>query len=341
MKLLFPHYCNNTLSKEHGILFKPAAQCKICKRNDSTPCTTINGFSICKYGYTVYKLEDPAVTFFGIKIKGHVLSNKYRKNFKDDRVPIIEKANFLNSITPLLEVEREKAIIRKYLHDLGQYTGGLSEMIPMGIPKRGTMNVSAIDLGSIEAFTKAMITLRKQASQQILNEGVSTKIVSFNPYQLFDKFRLCFAASDISIKLKVENKERYTQRIRTNDGFDLVVLNILANACKYLPRKNKHRNIDIIFQHSEDEVKITVSSYGPPVEPCEIASLGKLGFRSANVISRGIDGQGLGLYMIKEYGNKAGIDISFNSDPKQTVGLSYKTSQRFEVIMKISEKIFC
>ena len=320
---MFPFYDEKKQISNTDSIITRAPECNIClKQKKLSGCqTSQEGFSQCSKGYTRYKSPNSNyITFFGLKIQGHYNPLICKKNYKDRDVHILKKEKFLSTLAEIEKLNREKVLFKRFLHDLGQYTGGLVNLLPSRRDlESGRDHITNKELKSIVAFANAIVFFRKFNSNSLLKgESFGEKYIVFSPFQLFDKFRLCFHTDDININLSSKGKSRSEYKVECLEGFELIVLNLISNAVKYLPKK-RCRDINITFDKTDKEINIKISSYGPPVMEEEVPKLGKLHFRSTSANSYGISGDGIGLNMITEYTEKAGLTVNYSSNSKQTI----------------------
>ena len=86
------------------------------------------------------------------------------------------------------------------------------------------------------------------------------------------------------------------------------------------------KKIDITFKHTKKGALISVSSLGVVVDDDDLPKLGTRWFRGRRARASGVQGEGLGLYAIKEYMKQSGLGIKFKSRGKvvEYQGIEYR-----------------
>ena len=326
LTVIYPIYdFNGKLIKDSEI---KKYQCRVCLKNKSTCKPTLHGqFNKCPYGYYTFTWKN---YFF----RGIGLNQEHQRDNK------ISLALSLQNTEKLLSQEGDNLFIaimlQRYFHDIAQYVGALRSIFPdEQLPLRQRDEIFTIDV-----LCDAISVVSDEIYSIVFGETQKKKII-FEPYKLFDKYRICFQGlSNVKINIEREGGQDINAKIIGDCGFEFVALNILLNAIKYLPsnqNENLERNINILFKLT-DVLNITIISYGAPVDQDELPRLGEFGFRSRNVHSQNIPGHGFGLNIVKEYCKKNGFDISFKSESDKTITLNGKQYAPF--IININMPLF-
>ncbi len=236
------------------------------------------------------------------------LKNKYKHQVLFSKSQIISLINYID------ERESEINIARRFLHDAGQYLSAIQNVLPYADEHEAhSTPFKTSSLISINAMVMALQCLKKQLSPNIYKS--KTRRV-FSPYQLFDKYRYCFADSFARISLIKGGGRDYYELISSRDGFDFAVLNLLSNAIKYLPPDKNHSTVKILFNHYGKGLEIVVESMGVKVDDSDLSKLGTRWFRGRNAIAAGVQGEGLGLHSVKTCMIRSGFGIKFASTGK-------------------------
>lgn len=116
-------------------------------------------------------------------------------------------------------------------------------------------------------------------------------------------------ARDISIINRVSGS---TLRVAADaQRLQQVLINLLTNACKY-NRPGGHVTIDA--HETQEQVSIDIADNGIGLTPEEAASLFQP-FRRIAAASVGVEGSGLGLYIVKQLVERMGGSVAVNSKP--------------------------
>lgn len=174
---------------------------------------------------------------------------------------------------------------KKYLEKICHNNDRLVEL--MGI----LLNVSAIEMGAL-IFSPTEVDLKK------LIDSIEGDF----------KIRMKQRAIHFSVRLpegdsKLFHDQKYLR---------IVIQNILSNAIKYTPDRGK---VELLVALDEDDVIISIidSGYGIPIGEHEKVFSSRL-FRGTNVVERGIEGTGFGLYIVKSLVDKMGGSVWFESE---------------------------
>ena len=239
-----------------------------------------------------------------------------------NRRPFFKIEHFVRELPEIMRKIERAAVIRRFVHDEGQYLAGLRNVFPARIPDSGPLQISQADVMALGAFVDALKFMKYNLLHQRKNAKRSK--VCFSLYKMIDKYRLCFSDRRTSIDFDSETKRLFYEQVILNEGFEVVVLNLLSNAVKYLPADDAHRHVGVSLVKFKRGVLMKVNSLGPPVEKDELKKLGvHQGVRGAKAIEYGIEGEGLGLYAVRRYILANGLTIKFASS-----GLPYNVGSR-------------
>jgi PAS domain S-box-containing protein len=119
-----------------------------------------------------------------------------------------------------------------------------------------------------------------------------------------------------SLNLKFECEVKKKKLNVDAQAFSIIMQNLLTNAIKYTPAKGKIK-VGLSEDKKTDSCVISVADtgYGIPKNQQD-KMFGKL-FRADNIKTKEIDGNGLGLYLVKSIVESAGCKIWFESEEKR------------------------
>ena len=335
LKQIKPLFIDKIKEGDSHYLWNPPPVCKICSRMPNCAVdASVNGYTFCHRGYTIF--QNKFANICGIKVKTFFSPN-CSKNFKDHTVPVMSMKFFEFLLEKHIFLKSQKNELGKFLHDLGQYTPGLRNQLPFNI--RDFNIISARDKKSILAFCDALECMHYNLKNKLNGCFFSNK-VTFSPFQLFDKYRICFESNAFNINLGSSTHNKFYFKICCLKGFDIVVLNLLANACKYLPDDDIYNNINIDLQRQSSlGMQIIIESYGYSLSSLELKRLGIKGYRGDLALKSGKNGSGIGLNQVVEYIERAGLDIEFESDLSKEKVINSELYSPFIIKISIPEEM--
>lgn len=324
---LFPE--TSRLGRVERSVFQPEEICCSCTSRHCSRMQTTEVFSCgtCLCGCTVFSFQHKM--YFGMRV-----NHWYRKVLCRTSVPRHWISTFLQSqvqdLLEFLSVRNNRIYtLRRFLHDVGQYIFGLSNLLPILPASSHEISICSSEAKSMMAFVLALKSL-KQEFLSDWNPTSPTDRIVFAPYPLFHKYRACFECQDVEIS--IQDKDPRSARglheeILGPMGFEFVVLNLFSNAIKYMPKLPVLRKIGVVLSRDEIGMNIDVSSMGPSVSDEELKYLGQRGFRTESARKRNVSGQGLGLYRLLSYSNDAGYEARFFSEgiPHKENDTEYRT----------------
>jgi len=116
------------------------------------------------------------------------------------------------------------------------------------------------------------------------------------------------------MKLKFVGKEVWPQIPTDKKLFRIAVQNLITNAIKYSPDGG---DIKINFEFGNGLATLTVSDSGYGIPKEEQNKIFTKMFRASNVLTKSVDGNGLGLYIVKSIVEQGGGKIWFDSSENQ------------------------
>ena len=318
----FEEICNKCTKRE----------CQTMISTQEYSCMTCpHGCTICFFQHTM---------FYGLRVEGCYIKRRCLSSIGAKDIPVFTEPLIRKLIHMTVSQNDWIFVIRKFLHDVGQYVFGIANMLPL--TQRGeTVTITNTNLKSIKAFVSALKALKRAFFIEVNGRGYQERMI-FEPFPLFFKYRLCFECQDVLIDIQDKDpdaKRGIHEKVEGPTGFEFVILNILSNSVKYLPLGTNERKITIIFEKNKGGLLINVISRGPHLTKEEIKHLGERGFRGYVARKRMKSGQGLGLSSIIEYINAAQYTIRFDSDEVFSVHDGDKYSN-FTVRISIPQK-FC
>ena len=302
---------------------------KICSMCTNASCHSTmqeNCITPCQRGLFQYTKKH--VSFVGFLKGENAHSNK------EDVVVLPEKIlmEILNNDSWLIHSMMN---FQRFLHDVAQYFVGMHSVIP-DVSSNASTQVLHKDVFSLKSMIEAINALQSYMYDEIFLNSRDIKI-QYEPYKLFDKYRICFSSPDTHIRITKDEKHQISLVVNGVKGLEVVVLNLLLNAIKYLPPiPFSQREIIINFSLHSD-LEITLSSYGPPMSEGEIVHLGKIGYRGEVAKKYKIAGKGLGIHIAKELCERSGYQLHFNSEAKK-VTFADKEYSIFKAILIIPRR---
>lgn len=144
-------------------------------------------------------------------------------------------------------------------------------------------------------------------------------------------------------KLKVEiNINKATPNIHIDKKIaQIIIQNLLSNAIKYTPDKGK---VNVVLKKlGKDQIQLEVTDTGYGIPRNQRHKIFTKLFRADNVVQKDVDGNGLGLYLVKEVVEEIGGSIDFNSQENKgttfTVKLPIKASLKQRAGKNLSENV--
>ena len=180
------------------------------------------------------------------------------------------------------------------------------------------------DFHSIYELHIALLAMALSVRTEILNKHVNYEKNSCEIYKMFDRIRKCYRPEEDGFSWNV-NGEFY-QKVKCVRGFEVVPLNLYANALKYLPNgvcSDRKRCISLSFDEDENGLSISVSSVGPIVPENEIEKLCDVGYRATTANLGSTDGAGRGLSTVKMFCEAAGYRIKISSEHRIDDGVGW------------------
>ena len=322
-------------------VFAPEEKCGECVERSCQGMVTTQDYTCktCPHGCAICSFQHKM--FYGLRVDGHYIKRCCRSSVGAKDVPTFSEPLIQKLVHLTVSQNHWIFAIRKFLHDVGQYVFGITNMLPVVRMGVGTVTITTANLKSIKAFVSALKALKRAFFIEVSGRGFQERRI-FEPFPLFFKYRLCFECQDVEIDIQDNDpaaKRGVHEIVEGPAGFEFLVLNILSNAVKYLPLGANERRIRVAFEKKGNGLFITVRSRGPYLTKEEVQHLGERGFRGLVAKKRRKSGQGLGLSSIMQYINAAHYGIRFESDEEFSIHDGDKYSN-FSVHINIPQK-FC
>lgn len=224
--------------------------------------------------------------------------------------------DFLNN--KVEDLSRKVLILEELKHDIGRlameslsFSEDLNNLISRGETKERIENAALTIHHSL-----TMVSPRIVYSDMELANGQVGNGAKFNAvvYKKFDKARKILKSKCYKKKVDLQFNGNSTFTIRAMNSFDIVPFLILDNAIKYSPKDNE---INVYFDSldgSQSKLDVVITSIGPFVDSKDLIRLTDRGFRCDNTLIKKTEGQGLGLYIVKNICAYHGVSIRFNSE---------------------------
>lgn len=209
--------------------------------------------------------------------------------------------------------ERLKAVLDSTLHEVRRFSGELgthAETLSRLLEAQA-ISQDAVELTQTVLHTAGMISARLGFTDLELNPQAVSRQATLRAgiYKKFEKARHVLGLKSRSRRVPILFRGNSYLEIEALPAFELVPFVILDNAVKYSPQD---RPVNVSFEEMAGQhVRVTVSSFGPYVEPDEIPRIFEKGYRGRH--ARSTAGDGLGLYLTKFLCDYHDVTISADS----------------------------
>lgn len=322
---------DGSLIKTLSYCFKHCKSDK-CKKYYEELSLAKTGFYTCPLGLSsyVYDTNGQKRIFSGFRVKETYLKEKSKFfNDKDIYNPILNTSqaqNIINEDIDLLsnqtKLSEEKFLIDELLHETRKMNGQIKNICD--IIWDSSMLCSKTNLPCNDPFLLQLIdhirhihiysymTFNRFSFYDLMVNPNLEKSRFYNTviYKKFDKMRLLLKNFDKkNVSIVLHNKSTYAYRV--NSSFEALLFIVLQNAVKYSPDR---KAIDVYFDESSAQLKVTIISIGPFCKSDEICKLGMKGFRGDNAKATELPGHGLGLNFAYKICEQNKIGILFRSE---------------------------
>lgn len=196
-----------------------------------------------------------------------------------------------------------------WIHDTRHYIDRMRAILKP--TKDFTISVGSIR--SLDALESALYAVRRDSlADGTVNVDEARRKSLYEPYKVFHKFQHCFSAEFDRIEWQIKSDVKPV-KLKWVPSMDSLVLNIYANAVKYIPKDEKIHKVETRFDTEDRNLVITVSSIGPFVPESEIQKIFEDGVRGSNADIASTSGQGKGLSTVKKICTAAGYSVRAKS----------------------------
>lgn len=301
------------------------------------------GFFQCPHGMTVYYDNENDSFFCCLKVKGYYDQKKEEKIRNKAIIPIspclskLECTSLVNTAKEYNLLESFKKIETEKFQTLTHEIQGLN-----------AQNVNICD-GILQSYFREEECEISSDNAQILKERIRT--VFFSSYSISQRFALESLDAgiangfddyrDINIYKKFDKISKFytskKQRVKINGNsfrtvyansmFEFVPLLLIDNAVKY---SYNHSPVDIEFNEDNENLIVTIESYGPYCGAAELPLIINKGYRGKYATQVNA-GSGLGLYYVKKLCDAFEIKLDFQTgEPNNVSGMKVA---KFKVIL--------
>lgn len=202
-----------------------------------------------------------------------------------------------------------KGFVTKFNFQLKELRGRTEAMENLGLDISATTNLMSIRLDSYD--------LEVNPELNLLSGKRNIPI-----YRRVEKVYKCLGiqARNKGITIRLENNSH--NLFNAHNIIEIGFFIILENAIKYSPA---NETIFVRFHESSDRLLVTFRNLGPAPDSNERQLLTKRGFRSKAVEDLGIEGRGIGLYLLNQIcsTNEIGLDVKIENENKYINGIRY------------------
>lgn len=237
-------------------------------------------------------------------------------SLKKENAALLSSSNEIKEIlnNTLHEVRRFSAQLTKFSERLAKKT----EDQPNLSQTAQSIYYTAGMIASRLAYTDIELNPQALRTQSRIQSGI---------YKKFDKVRRILVEECRNKKIDIKLLGQSHATIEALPVFELLPFVIIDNAIKYSP---KNQIINVYF---EDGPRVTVSSFGHPVEEDELPRLFEKGFRGSGAALNGVPGEGLGLFLAKRVSEYHGIRIHAEIGDQMTYEINGVYYTDFRIIL--------
>lgn len=331
----------NGVFKE-GSIIKAMPQCDKkyniggCKKFYERLDNKEDGLYMCPSGYTVYKrtVEGECIFYCGMRVKNYC--DRKKQFTQQDTIDnfILSQELFVKILKADDEMRRldaqlfqEKEIHKDLLHDIRKLDGlvkNKAEEIIATYNDASNDNVYDIlqrvrNIQAMEELISCKYSVYDLVSNIDILNVVNKNMISI--YKKFDKARyILFDYRGKGITINFEGETEYTYN-GSLIYFDILPFLLLENAVKYSP---PNREVKVSFIEINGTLRVSVDSLGPYCPKEEIPFLFAKNYRSSGAQRVINEGNGIGLYLVKQICDQHGIEIDIETEhTKRINGIDY------------------
>lgn len=363
-KVIFPYRTLDNIDiPNDGSIFRCPAICKKNKeecRSFYRNITEDKKLMKCPFGYYVQGIQISGHLIFCIGMKIVSDSKLYdskrlfgihgENNILRSHYQILMDMLITNSVTDdfgkFEEIDEQKNIIDDTVHEvrrINRQLVPLADRIEEFIEK---YNWEDQEEKYIKDVVKTLdgntnlLSLRLDMFDISMNPGMLDTIgkKDIPIYKKFEKVYKCLYVAKSNKKIDIQMKGSSYGLFNGFSMIEIAIFIVLENAIKYSPENNI---VNITFEEDQSNGKLCVfvENIGPSLSEDELCKITERGYRGSNALMLDVDGQGLGLNMLKTICEKGNVGLSFDSSTKKQCinGLDYST---FTVTFEFKNMIF-
>ena len=274
---------------------------------------TTLGWGVSEFGYSFYSFEaseELRIVFVGLMLTD---GPKVAKKFNGYNATLSRSAIevLANQITCFFRKHGDTSqdALNSFIHDIRSLSRDIyhaavegEDMIERGLSKEATAR-----LGNIQAL-QSLLKMRIDAFDFIDGDIDSSSRELTPIYRAIDKVCRIFKprAYDRNVDIFLSGSSEMKALVPSH--FSIAPYVIIENAIKYSPDMGI---VNVFVYDHLEKVVVTFESFGPKVETQEREKIFERGYRSKDAIGKGINGSGLGLYLVKKILSGSGVTINF------------------------------
>lgn len=348
-------FISNSSTQEGSVYLIP----KFCKSHRDDPkCKKFylslenkEGFFTCPFGFGIEKLTvgDRSIIFTCLNIEKISSRNEMRKLIKNDefipRLPLVEykriKHNFISFIDKNKDSFESMASQTQEVNELtlnrNVLDNTIHEIRKLNTQLKWFINRFSSHLNNLRGKTEVMenLGLDIYSIANLMSIRLDSYDLEVNPelnlksgkrdipiYRKIEKVYKCLGTltrkKNIIIKLENNSHNSFSAHNIIEIGFFIV----LENAIKYSP---DNEIVIVRFNELSDRLLVTFRNWGPAPDSSEKKALTQRGFRSKAVEDLGIEGRGIGLYLLNQICaiNEINLEIKIENENKFINGVRY------------------
>lgn len=224
----------------------------------------------------------------------------------------LEYAKLKEMIAFVDKANRHHLEFGAWIHDSRHYIDRLRSLISF-VPANGLLVKT---LHSIDALECALYVLKRDYYYGQEDEVDCLPHQPYEPYKLFHKFQYCFS-EDFDNIVWERKGDAMGARVKWAFGMETVVLNLYANAAKYIPDDGRTYKVTTSYELCRDGLRLSVSSVGPYVPEDELVKVFDMGYRATSANLGSSSGSGRGLARVKSVCDRAGYEVWAESNRSQ------------------------
>lgn len=291
-----------------------------------------DGLYECPGGYTVFhkKTANGSVFYSGFRVKNHYKKVSYKNAETNYVIPeslfwdILGYQEKLDRI--FTETEHRDNIHNDLLHDIKKLDSQIlykSQDILRSYSDRGNEYKEILhkikNINAMEELISCKYNVHDLALNiQALSLGTNTMV---HIYKKFDKVRyilMGYKNKNVVINFRGETDFKYNMK---TSYAEILPFLLLENAVKYTMGD---KTVEVVFEEIGDNLYVSIESFGPYCEDDELGKIFEKNYRGRNTLKHNSDGNGVGLFLVREICNQFNIDIRITSEYEKTInGIKY------------------